>query len=328
MLASRLISILMVLQARQRVSAQELASELEVSVRTIYRDVDQLSAAGVPVYAERGRGGGFLLREGYRTQLTGLTPDEADTLLLAGLSGPAADLGLESALASAERKMLAALPAGQAGRAVAARQRVLLDPVGWHRRVERPPHLALLAQALWTQRRVSLHYESWTADTTRTVNPLGLVIKAGVWYLVAGTEQSQRTYKVGQIVSMQISAERFDAPRQFDLARYWSAQLKRFEAQLFRERATLRISPEAMCRIERLGPGAGQAAHAVTPDSSGWRVAEVPIEGIEHSALEILGFGASLEVVAPRALRERVTELAAEVSGLYAPRARLRAARA
>ena len=316
----------MVLQARGRVTADAMAEEFEVSVRTIYRDVDELSAAGVPVQADRGPGGGFQLREGYRTQLTGLTPDESAMLLLAGLPGPVADLGFGSALASAERKILAALPASQAARAIETRQRLLLDPLDWYRNAERPRYLSEVVRAVWQQSRIEVRYQSWTITSTRTLEPFGLVIKAGVWYLVARSNQMLRTYKVSQILDLTLTDQFFKIPTTFDLARHWAHELRRFEKALRRSQATIRLSAAGLSRIDRLGTDATAAIRASPPDDSGYRTAEIPIEGIEHAALELLAFGPFVKVIAPRELALRVQQLAGQVSGLYRRQPRLRRA--
>jgi len=317
MRASRLLSILMVLQARGRVTAEEMAKEFEVSVRTVYRDVDELSASGVPVHADRGPGGGFQLGEGYRTRLTGLNPDEADALPLTGLPGPAGDLGFGSAMASAERKILAALPPGHAARASLTRRRVLLDPLDWYRRVERPRFLRGVARALWNQTPIHVTYESWRGRASRSLEPFGLVIKGGVWYLVARSRGALRTYRVGQILELKEIDGRFEVPARFNLARHWFAELKRFEKELVRGRATIRVSPAAMSRIERLGADAADAVRAGKTDRRGWRRAEVPVEGIEHAAIELLGFGPHVEVLAPPELVRLVKALATQVAQMY-----------
>lgn len=317
MRASRLLSILMILQARGRVTAEEMASEFEVSVRTVYRDVDELSASGVPVQADRGPGGGFKLQDGYRTQLTGLDPDEADALPLAGLPGPAGDLGFGSAMASAERKVLAALPSGQAARAHLTRRRVLLDPLDWYRRVERPRFPRGVARALWNQAPIRVRYESWRGATNKTLEPFGLVIKGGIWYLVARRKGILGTYRVGQITEMRALEGRFDVPARFHLARHWFAELERFENELVRGRATIRVSPPAMSRIERLGADAAEAVRAGKPDRLGRRSALIPIEGIEHAAIELLGLGPHVEVLGPAELVKRVKALAAKVAKMY-----------
>jgi predicted DNA-binding transcriptional regulator YafY len=182
MLASRLLSILILLQTRGRMSARELAAEFEVAVRTIHRDIDQLSAAGIPVYADRGRNGGFRLQDGYRTKLTGLTQPEAETLFLAGLPGPAAQLGLADLLASARLKLLAALPADVQPRAQRIAARFHLDAVAWFHGVDSLPSLPAIAGAAWSDHLLEMRYRR-SGDTevhSRVVAPLGLVLKAGI----------------------------------------------------------------------------------------------------------------------------------------------------
>src|ERR671917_1961826 len=175
MRASRLLSILLLLQARGRLTARELADELGVSLRTVYRDVDSLGAAGIPVYADRGPTGGYQLVDGYRTRLTGLTTDEAGTLFLAGVPGPAAELGLGSVLAAAELKLRASLPGELADRADRVRERFFLDAPGWFRADEPTPHLATVADAVWSERRLSVRYRRWRTprEVSRTLSPLG-----------------------------------------------------------------------------------------------------------------------------------------------------------
>lgn len=189
MRASRLLSILLLLQTRGRMTADQLAGELEVSVRTVYRDVESLAAAGVPLYADRGPRGGYQLLDGFRTRLTGLTSDEADSLFLAGMPGPAADMGLGTVLAAAQLKLLAALPPELRDRAGRIRERFHLDAPGWFRRAEPTPHLAAVADAVWQQRRVRVRYLRWNRGgllpVDRTLEPLGVVLKAGSWYLIA-----------------------------------------------------------------------------------------------------------------------------------------------
>ncbi|MEQ7126780.1 WYL domain-containing protein [Actinopolymorpha sp. B11F2] len=189
MRASRLLSVLLLLQGRGRMTARELANELDVSVRTVYRDVESLSAAGVPVYADRGPAGGYQLLDGYRTRLTGLTGDEAESLFVAGIPEPAAaELGLGSVLAAAQLKIMAALPPELRTRAGRIRERVHLDAPGWFHEVERPRHLTGVADAVWNQRVIEIRYVragSARREVSRTLEPHGLVLKTGVWYLAA-----------------------------------------------------------------------------------------------------------------------------------------------
>jgi len=318
MRASRLLSILITLQLRGRVTARDLAAQFEVSVRTLYRDIDELSAAGVPVYADRGPGGGFQLLGGYRTRLTGLTPDEAEAMLLMGLPGPAAELGLAAPAAAARLKLLAALPPGAGAGALRVAERFHLDPLGWHRRAPPPaPHLAEAARAVWEARRLELRYESWSATVRRGLDPLGLVQKAGAWYLVARAGRSVRTYRLAKILDLEVLGETFDRPADFDLAAYWREGVARFEAELRRETATLGVAPGALSRLDQLGADIAEAVLAATPDAGGRRRAVVPIESTTHAARLLLGFGDGIEVEAPKDLRREMARLAARVTALY-----------
>lgn len=317
MRANRLLSILLLLQSRGRLTAQALADEFEVSVRTVYRDIDELSAAGVPVYADRGPGGGFALLDGYRTRLTGMTASEAETLLLAGLPGPAADLGLAEPLAAARLKLLAAVPQAAGEGAARVGDRFHLDPVDWYRRAEPPPHLPAIARAVWGQRRLVIRYESWSAMVRRTVDPLGLVLKAGAWYLMARIGDGIRTYKVAKVLDLDVLPDGFDHPAGFDLAAQWQESLQRFARELRRAEAVLRVSPEALPLLDRLGADAVEAVQRAEPDTEGWRRATVPIEGIGHAARLLLGFTDTIEVLEPPELRQALAEGARRVAALY-----------
>jgi predicted DNA-binding transcriptional regulator YafY len=320
MRASRLLSILLLLQTRGRMTAQALADEFETSIRTVYRDIDQLSAAGVPVYAERGRSGGFRLLDGYRTRLTGLTQEEAEALFLFGLPGPAADLGLGDAMADAQLKLLAALPAE--GRIGAARvsSRFHLDPVGWFKDPEAADILPALAEAVWKATRIRVRYESWTGRVERTLEPLGLTLKAGAWYLVAQVGGKPRTYRVSAIETLEVTGETFTRPAEFDLAAFWSEWTRDFAARLHRGRARLRLSPAGLRRLTHLSPALAEAAASTAgpPDRDGRIEAEIPIESIDHAAGEILKLGAEAEVLDPPELRLKMIETAARLSAVYA----------
>jgi predicted DNA-binding transcriptional regulator YafY len=318
MKASRLLSIMMRLQLRGRVTAQALAEEFEVSVRTVYRDIDQLSAAGVPVYADRGPGGGFQLLDGYRTRLTGLTPEEAGTLFLAGLPGPAAELGLGEAMAAAQLKLLAALPAGWDVEAERVGQAFHLDPVDWFRRVERPQHLPTLARAVWGRTKIEVRYATGGKTPVFVLEPLGLVLKAGAWYLAARSHGRVRTYRASKVLDATASEDAFEPPKGFDLADYWTRQSAAYEESLVRTHARVRLSPRAMRSIDRLGALAADAAEAATPDKNGWREAVLPLEGLEDAARQLLLLGDGAEVLDPPELRARLGEIGAEVARLNA----------
>ncbi|HEX3499797.1 MAG TPA: WYL domain-containing protein [Stellaceae bacterium] len=320
MRASRLLSILMLLQAKGRISAPDLAAELEVSLRTIYRDIDELSAASVPVYAERGRAGGFQLLDGWRTRLTGLTALEAQALFLAGLPGPAAELGLAEVMEAAQLKLLAALPAGWQGDASRIGARFHLDPVGWFRGTTPVDHLPTIAEAVWNERRLKIRYESWSGIVDREIAPLGLVLKSGIWYLAAAIGDDRRTYRLSNIRELSVLAEGFTRPPDFDLAEYWAESTRRFETEIYRDTATLRVSPRGVKLLREASAAVAKAAarSAEAPDGEGWTRLVIPIESIDHAAQELARLGAEAEVLAPAPLRARIGETARRLAALYA----------
>jgi predicted DNA-binding transcriptional regulator YafY len=332
MRASRLLSLLILLQMRGRLSAEELAQEFEVSVRTIYRDMDQLSAAGVPVYAERGRTGGFALLEGWRTRLTGFTPTEADALLLTGAGEAAADLGLGADLAAAQLKLLASLPPDSGASAQRVARRFHLDPVGWY---ERPEPLAILpdlAAAVWSETRIRIRYESWKDVVARELEPLGLVLKGGVWYLVAlpkapsgkKAKAEPRTYRISNIQHLEKLDTVFRRPARFDLARFWTAWAKEFEERLLSEKATVRLSPAGLRVLRDVSPAAAHAVEqAHTPcEPRGWVRAEIPVESSEYATRQLLRLGAECEVLKPASLRAAIAKEASAAAALYAGKPR------
>jgi predicted DNA-binding transcriptional regulator YafY len=321
MRASRIVQLLLLLQTRGRLTAAQLAEELEVSVRTVYRDVDALHAAGVPLYGEAGHAGGYQLIEGYRTRLTGLTENEADSLFLTGLPGPAHELGLGAEVAAAWLKLTASLPPELRDRATRIQQRFHLDAPTWYAEPDDTPALAAAADAVWRERRIHLHYHRWRAPTevTRTVDPYGLVLKAGRWYLVAASKRIS-TYRVAQIQSLTVLDEGFQRPAGFDLAAYWADYLTDFDSRRHVDTATVRISPDLRERLVDTVEPAFQRAVAETasaPDEDGWVTAVVPIEKPDHAHRLLLGFGADIEVLAPASLRERITASVAALTRTY-----------
>jgi predicted DNA-binding transcriptional regulator YafY len=301
MRASRLLSLLLLLQNRGRMTAPALAAELEVSVRTVYRDVESLGAAGVPIYADRGPAGGYQLLDGYRTRLTGLTSDEADSLFLAGVPGPAAELGLGGALAAAQLKLTAALPAELRDRASRVGERFHLDAPGWFRDAEDAPFLSDLATALWRDQRIAVRYRRWGHDEVdRILDPLGLVLKAGVWYLVAGGPTgAPRTYRVSRVLSLRTSPGRTHRPPDFSLAEFWRTRSAELRAALWRAEATVLLSPRGLELVPVL---LGQlearavAESAGEPAGDGWVTATLPIESTRHAESVLLRLGADVEV--------------------------------
>lgn len=329
MRASRLLSVLLLLQSRGRLTARELADELEVSIRTIYRDMDALSASGVPVYADRGPDGGYSLLEGYRTHLTGMTADEADALALSGMPEAAAELGLGRVLAAAQLKVQAALPGELSDRAGRIAERFHLDAPGWFREADHVPTLTGVADAVWNQRLLRVRYRRWATggrepEVERELAPLGLVLKAGTWYLVAvpgGDKMAEpRTYRVARILELETLDVRFDRPEGFDLWKYWHQRTQELTDALYQAEATVRFSPRALeLAPVILRPHTARAlAEGTWPtEDDGWVRAVIPIESIAHARSELLALGAEVEVLGPPALREQMAETARTLASLY-----------
>lgn len=314
MRASRLVSILILLQLRRRVTAEELADEFEVSVRTIYRDVDALSAAGVPVYGDRGPGGGFQLLDGYRTKLTGLDATEAEAMLLIGLPDAARAMGLGDAARRARNKLVAALPEAGAAGANRIAGRFHLDTADWYR-AERPtPFLAMVARAVLDQRQLALTYQSWKATRAWLLSPYGLVLKAANWYLVAGDGGKIRTFNVADIQSVTILDGHAATPDKFDLADWWTQSIRDFELRLRPDTARLRASPIGIQRLRLLGSFAAEAvARAGAADPEGWRIVDLPLESISAAAPMLLGIGPEIDIIAPAELASEIAALATRV---------------
>jgi predicted DNA-binding transcriptional regulator YafY len=319
MRASRLLSILLLLQTRGRMTAQALAHEFEVSIRTIYRDIEQLSASEVPVYADRGPNGGFELLDGYRTKLTGLSPAEASTLFLAGLPGPAAELGLADVLTTAQLKLTAALPEGARATAKLVSARFHLDPVGWFKSAEDARYLPLIADAVWHDNCIGIRYQRYNRIVTRKVQPLGLVLKGGVWYVVARVGEQVRTYRVSNIVELMPGDERFERPKEFDLVKFWTTAARAYEVGMYRDKATLRVSPRARMTLESFGSAVTEAitATAGPPDTGGWVRVVIPIESVDQATAELIRLGTGAEVLEPIELRHRIGKVARELARLY-----------
>lgn len=314
------MQLLLLLQTRGRTTGPELARELEVSVRTVYRDIEALSAAGVPIYSEPGRTGGVRLVDGYRTRLTGLTTEEADAVLLAGQPAAAADLGLGTVLATAQLKVLAALPPELRGRATRIAERVHVDAPGWFRRPDETPTLAAVADALWHDRRLDIHYRRKDRAVERRLDPLGLVLKAGTWYLVARDGSAIRSYRVSRITSAVPSGESFTRPNDFNLAAHWSESADDFARSMLRVRARCRIAAAQLPLLRLMIEPAAVVeamASATEPDAEGWVEATIPSESYEVLASAILPLGQFCEVLDPPEFRDRLAATAFAMAERY-----------
>jgi predicted DNA-binding transcriptional regulator YafY len=330
--ASRLVALLLLLQARGRMTAAGLASELEVSPRTVQRDVEALAAAGVPVYSERGRDGGYRLVGGYRSRLTGLGPDEARALVAVGTAAPARELGLGQALMSARLKLIASLPAGLRDEMSAAASRFHLDAPGWFARQRPVPFLEALAEGVFGDLAVEARYRGRSGPRACRLEPFGLVLKAGTWYVVARGEGdggegegsgAVRGYRADRFDAAAVTGQRFGRPEGFDLAAFWPAWIEEFERSLPVVTVSVRARADragAVLRALRrvVEPGyAGQVDWDVAPDPDGWARLALPFEKLEYARAALLGFGPDVEVLAPGELRGQMAAAAAGLSALY-----------
>jgi predicted DNA-binding transcriptional regulator YafY len=319
MRAARLLSIQMMLETRGQLSARELADALEVSVRTLHRDVDHLTAAGVPIVAKRGRAGGFRLLDGWNTRLTGLTPAEAQVVLLSGLAGPATQLGMGQPMQSAQLKLLTALPAAFRDEAKRMQARLHLDPVDWYKEPDPVPCLPIVVEAAWADRQLSFRYQSWTTASTRKTSPLGLVLKAGTWYFVGHDGDKFRTYRVAGIMSAEVLPERAKRPKGFDLARHWESAVGEFERSLFVGTARVLATPLGLKKLREMNaPAARAVAAAAAPARAGGKVSvNVPIETIEMATAQLLALAPDVEVKEPATLRSSIRRRLRELALLY-----------
>ena len=320
MRASRLVALLLLLQARGHLTAAELARELEVSERTIHRDVEALSASGVPVYAERGPHGGIRLVDGYRTRLTGLTGDEAEALFLAGMPGPAAELGLGTVVAAAQLKVLASLPAELRTRASRLVERFHLDAGEWFATSQPVPFLGILSDAVWNGTRITIEYRREGASVHRVLEPLGLVLKAGVWYIVASSDGQIRTYRVSRVIAATSSDERFERPPGFDLASHWAESTAAYERDVPRIAVTVRIRPDRLDELrDAVGTATIQAAEVLTEaDPEGWTRYRLHLDWPEEAAMILLRAGSWVEVLEPADVRARLAATARAIAERYA----------
>jgi predicted DNA-binding transcriptional regulator YafY len=321
MRADRLISILMLLQARGRMTARALAEELEVSERTIYRDMEALSASGVPLYAESGPGGGLALLDSYRTNLTGLDEGELRALfMIFSAPGPLEKLGASKELRSAMQKFSAALPDSRRSSEEQVQQRFYLDWSWWFHAGEQVPHLSTIRQAVWEDRRLRLSYRTYLLISIEVeVEPYGLVAKAGAWYLVGCVEGQPQVYRVSWLSGVQPLEARFTRRRDFNLAEYWQRWCGEYEELQHAYLVTLRVSPQLM-KVLPLYFGrslSGMIAQAGAPDEQGWVTLTLPFESLENARDRILSFGAAAEVLEPEALRCSLVDFARQIVSFY-----------
>ncbi|WP_433284846.1 helix-turn-helix transcriptional regulator [Micromonospora sp. CA-244673] len=317
MRASRMMTLLLQLQVRGQASGRELARRLEVSERTVQRDVEALVAAGIPIRATRGPAGGYRLDRGYRTRLNGVGLDEAGALAFLGLAGPAEQLGLGELLEGARTKVWAGLTGAARERAGRTTERFHLDPTRWYGAPEPVPCLPDLADALWRDHRIRIRYVRDGRPVTREVDPLGLVLAAGDWYLVALRNGRRRTYRVSRMRAVELLDESAARPPGFDLAAAWAESRRALEDEPVAVEVTVRVAAAALPRLRRLVPVAGKDRVPVT--ATGEIVLTVPFENLGWARSALLGLGSAVEVLAPAELRTQVADELRAAAARYTP---------
>ncbi|MBH5319984.1 YafY family transcriptional regulator [Paenibacillus sp. GSMTC-2017] len=310
MRASRLLSIVLLLQSEGKMSSKQLAERLEVNVRTILRDMDELSSSGVPVYSERGQHGGWQLSEGYRTSLTGIHPDELAALLVSSQAEPLSDLGQLKQLDTAMQKILAATTEAARSNAAAVRKKIHIDGASWYASsnqvISGKSLLAVVQEALWQNRALKLTYQREEMQVERTVLPLGLVAKRSIWYLVAKTSEDElRTFRISRLLSVEVLPDSFTPPSDFDLALYWQQSLVQFKESLPRYPARIKLKQSQLQRLQNERFVAIGIARSV---QEGWLEADVTFETIDSACEMILSYGARIEVLEPADLRQLVMD--------------------
>ncbi|MEU6421865.1 helix-turn-helix transcriptional regulator [Streptomyces spiralis] len=322
MRAARLIKMVLLLQSRPSMTAAELARELEVSERTVTRDAQALSEAGVPVYADRGRAGGYRLIGGYRTRLTGLARSEAEALFLSGVPGALREMGLEDAASAARLKVSAALLPSLRDASRSAAQRFHLDAPNWFTEPRTPELLPAVADAVWDDRRITARYRSGESEVERELEPYGLVLKAGVWYLCArvAARGSYRVYRVGRFTAVEVGEERFERDEEFDLPGFWAERAEQFARSILRAEVVVRLSEAGARRLPYVvDPASAREAlaAAATADEDGRVTVTLPVESEEVAHGQLTSLGPEVEVLAPGSLRERFARDALRLAALY-----------
>jgi predicted DNA-binding transcriptional regulator YafY len=315
--ADRLLSILMLLQARGRMTARALAGALEVSERTIHRDMEALGASGVPVVADRGARGGWRLLEGWRTDLTGLAEDEVRALFVPPPDRILADLGLGGGARAAATKLLAALPAGQRAAAAGFRDRVHVDTSTWREPGETVAAFKLIQDAVWRACRLAVAYRRGDGTAVaRTLEPLGLVAKGAAWYVVARCDGELRTYRVDRVTRAEVLDEPFERPAGFDLAAFWAGSTSDFVAKLPEFRLEGRVAPDLLPALPYVGRFS-RVEHVDPPGADGWSRVRVRVQTEEEAIAYALGLAPRFELLEPSELRPRVAARARAAAALY-----------
>lgn len=319
MRADRLLSILIMLQDRGRITAQELAEELEVSERTIYRDMVALSTAGIPVYTQRGPGGGCSLVDSYRTNLTGLSRDEVRALLMLSVPAPLAELGVDHSLKAALLKLNAALPEVFRSEGLRVRQRIHLDTTSWFHKGEQPPFMDTIQRALFQDRKLRTSYRlAFDAHVEHIINPYGLVSKTNSWYLVFARRGMIFVRKLADILDAELTQEGFNYPPDFDLAKFWSDWCKTYETNQPEFTAYVRLRSDLVQMLHLFqDPLVSSMTEVTQEDAREWYDLELQFESFEAARKRLLNFGGAAEVLKPHALRSSIQDFAVQIKAVY-----------
>ena len=324
MRADRLLSILMLLQARGRMTAGQLAAELEVSLRTIYRDIDALCISGVPIYSDRGRDGGYALLDSYRTSLTGLNENEVRALFMLSIPSPLRDLGVGGELEAALRKLAAALPAARRKDERRVRERFYLDANWWFQDSEPVPHLAVVHQAVWQDRWLEVRYRlryGHVFDVQERIAAYGLVAKAGVWYIVYGYRARVRALRVSHLLHAEMLEKHFERPPDFDLGAFWQSWCTKVEEGRLGYAVRIRVAPHIVSDLAwYLGEGRYRTVLSAPPQpgAEGWVTVEWAFESLEEARARLLALGGAVKVLEPLPLRRAMADYGRQIVGRYA----------
>ncbi|WP_054956010.1 helix-turn-helix transcriptional regulator [Paenibacillus dakarensis] len=314
MKADRLLSILLILQNNGKMTSRSLSEQLEVSERTINRDMEALSAAGIPVYAERGLHGGWRLSEQYQTKLTGMKREELMSLLISNPDNLLADLGIRRHYKSAFQKLLASSPDSIRKDAEMVRSRIHIDGAGWSPVLDTLACLSTVQDAVWLERKLSIRYKREDRIVERVVHPLGLIAKRNVWYVAAESEGDIRTYRISRLLDAKMLEDSFERPADFHLAQYWEASMNDFKQNLPRYPAVLLIEASRLNRLER-----ERYVKIInySPYKKHWLKAEVQFDTLESACEIILSHGPYIQVSHPEELKERVISQANQILKQY-----------
>lgn len=307
MRADRLLSLMLLLQKHKRITAQELADRLGVSERTIYRDMDALGLAGIPVYTRPGPDGGCFLAERYRSSLNWFTGAELQTLLYTGSASPLSDLGMQEAMDNALLKLLANLPQRQRRAADLMQQRLYLDPTGWYGTRDDHLHLLTLKEAVWQDKIIEIQYTTWDGTQKQHIlQPYSLVYKSDRWYLVAKRDRTMRTYRVSRIADVRVTMQSFERDHTFEVAAYWAQASRQFQQRVPAYPVILRVSPALMTYFQTMMVGRYEVLEA----HETYLLLHVQYTVFEEARTSVLGLGSDVDVISPDELQQAVIQYA------------------